>query len=377
MDYNIVKAYTRKEIDAFVNLPRQIYKDCDCYIPDLDVDVRSMLSAKSNPDLKCSVVQPFVAYDANNRPVGRILGIINHKANDIWHTKNVRFGMIEFIDDVCVSQLLLEAVEEWGRCYGMDKIQGPMGITDFDKEGMLVEDFDQEGSMISIYNHPYYPRHMERHGFVKEVDWLQVRLEIPKKLPDRFIRTSGIVHDLYDLKVRKLTRHDIFKGGYSEKIFKLLNEAYKPLFGFSELSKEQCHKIIHQYFPFVDLRMIPVVEDMGGNVLAVAITIGSLNKALKKSKGKLFPMGWFHLIKALKIKHEEKAEMLLIAVLPKYQGFGINALLFEDLIHVYNKLGYKWAETGPMLELNLKVQTLWKYFPHKVYKRRRCYYKNM
>lgn len=375
--YSLVKAEKKQEIDDFVNLPRMIYKDCKYYIPDIDSDVRSMLNRKSNPGLKCSVVQPFVAYDVNHRPVGRVLGIINHKANDIWNTRNVRFGMIEFIDDLCVSQLLLNAVEEWGRSYGMDKIQGPMGITDFDKEGMLVEDFDQEGSMISIYNPSYYPSHMEKLGYVKEVDWLQVRLDIPKQLPDRFIRTAGVVHSLYDLRVRKLTRHDVFKGGYAKKIFRLLNEAYKPLFGFSELSQEQCRKFLNQYYPLADLRMIPVVEDKAGNVLAVAITIGSLNKALKKSKGRLFPTGWFHLIKTLKFKHEEKAEMLLMAVDPRYQGLGINALIFEDLIPVYNQLGYKWAETGPMLEHNLKVQTQWKHIPHKVYKRRRCYYKNL
>lgn len=375
MNFSVVKAETAKEINDFINLPKEIYKDCPYYIPDLDLDVRAMLNVKTNPSLKNSIMQLFVAYDLQHKPVGRIVGIINRKANSIWNSKYVRFGMIEFIDREEVSLLLLNAVEEWGRSYGMEKIQGPMGITDFDKEGMLLEDFDQEGSMISIYNPPYYPKHIERLGYEKEVDWLQVKLEIPEQLPERFKRTVSIVRNMYDLKVKKLTRHDVFKGGYAKKIFKLLNEAYKPLFGFSELSQEQCKKILDQYFPLADLRMIPVVEDHDGNVLAVAITIGSLNNALRKSKGRLLPLGWLHLLKSLKFKHEDKVEMLLMAVDPEYQGFGINALIFEYLIPVYNELGYKWAETGPMLEHNLKVQTQWKHLNHQVYKRRRCYCK--
>lgn len=375
MKYYVEKVITPRQQDDFVNLTRMLYKDNPCYIPDLDMDVRNAFRPKEdNPDV---LLQPFIAYDEQHKAVGRIVGIINNKANRIWDVHCVRFGMIEFIDDPQVSKLLIEAVEDWGRSQGMNKIQGPLGITDFDKEGMLVEDFDQEGSMITIYNPAYYPQHLENMGFKKEVDWLHVRLDIPQEVPPRIHRAAETVRMMYDVRIKKLSRKDLFDRGYADKIFELLNKAYKPLFGFSELSAEQCKKYLNQYFPLADLRMIPVVEDNDGQIVAVAITIGSLNQALKKANGRLWPTGWYHLLHALKIKHEKKVELLLIAVDPSFQGLGINALLFDELIPVYNQLGYTWAETGEMLEDNFKVQTQWKHLPHKVYKRRRCYCKEI
>lgn len=377
MKYIIEKVITKKQMNDFVKLPRKIYKDNPYYVPDMDRDIRDMFNWKKNPGLRISDVQPFIAYSEDGEAVGRICGIINHKANNIWHTCTVRFGLIEFIDDEELSAGLLKAVEDWGCRLGMDKIEGPMGITDFDKEGMLIEDFDQVSSAITLYNHPYYPQHMVINGFEKQVDWVQARFDIPGEIPSRYTRVSRLVGEMYGLKVRKLTKHEIFHEGYAKQVFDLLNICYKPLFGFSELSPEQCHTFLNQYYPLVDLRMIPVVEDQNGKLIAAAITIGSLSEALIKSGGRFLPLGWYHLIKSLKIKHEDKAELLLIAVHPDFQGLGVNALIFEDLIKVYNELGYKWAETGPMLESNLKVLTQWKPLHPKLYKRRRCWCKKI
>lgn len=374
MRYYIRKVRTKREQDDFVRLPALLYKDCPYYVPDLECDVRTVFSRQGATGRGEAAVQPFNAYDAHGQIVGRVVAIAHHRANAVWQTRCVRFGMIEFVDDIEVSRLLLEAVEQWGMGFGLRRIQGPMGLTDFDKEGMLVEDFDQMGSMITIYNPPYYPRHLEQLGYVKEVDWVQVRFDIPTQLPERYYRVARLVRQMYGLRVRKLSMPDV-RRGYGDRVFALLNKAYKPLFGFTELNPVQCRKFLNQYLPLIDLRMVPVVEDEQGNMVAVAITIGSLSHALRRCGGKLWPWGWLHLLKVLKLKHEDKVEMMLIAVDPEYQGLGVNALLFEDLIQVYRDLGYKWAETGPMLETNLKVLTQWRPLHPITYKRRRCYSK--
>ena len=376
MKCTIKTVQTKQQMDDFVGLPRKIYEGNPYYVPDMEMDVRRWFQPKHNPGLQHCDVIPFVAYDEEGKPVGRIAGIINRKANEVWKGSCVRFGWIEFVDDTDVSYALLKAVADWGRSKGMDSIQGPLGISDFDKEGMLVEDFDQTGSAITIYNPPYYPEHMEKHGFGKEVDWVQVKVQIPQQVPERFARAKKLVCDMYDLKVRKL-RKEIYQGGYGRKLFRLLNESYSELFGYTQHTEEEADAFVGQYVPLLDLRLLPMIEDGEGNLIASSITMPSLSKALQKSGGKLLPFGWYHLLRALKWKHEDKAELMLIAVHPEWQALGINALIFADLIPTLNKLGYRWAETGPMLENNMKVLTQWKALNPTIYKRRRCFSKEI
>ena len=373
----VVKADTKKTMDDFVALPRYIYKDCAQYVPDLDMDVRATFDPKKNAGLEFSDIQPFVAYDDDGRCVGRIAAIINRRANERWNVKTVRFGMIEFIDDINVSQALLNAVEEWGRTHGMNSVQGPMGISDFDKEGMLVNDFNLMGSMISIYNPPYYPRHMEQLGFVKEVDWVSFHIDVPKVVPEKFARVTSLVQKRFGLTFKKMTKDDLLAGGYGRKIFELLNIAYAPLFGFSELSDRQIEDFLKQYIPIVDTRLFTGVEDCDGRLVGIAITTHSLSQAMHKSRGKLLPLGWFHLLRSLKWKHEGVVDLMLIAVHPDYQGMGVNALFFADLIPIYNEYGITLAETGPQLEDNLKELSQWKTLNPRTVKRRRCYQKEL
>ena len=368
---------TKRQMNDFWALPQKIYRGNSCYIPDIKADVRDWFDPKHNPGLQHCDVVPFIAYNEKGEIVGRIVGIINHKANQIWKGSCVRFGWIEFVNDTDVSHALLKAVEDWGRSKGMDSIQGPLGISDFDKEGMLVEDFDKMGSAITIYNPPYYPEHMTFHGYGKEVDWVQVKVEIPQEVPERYARVQTLVSDMYGLKVKKLTPHDVFKEGYGRKIFKLLNEAYGQLFGYTPHTDEEADAFVAQYIRMLDLRMLPMVEDSEGNLVACSITMPNLARALQKCGGRLFPFGWYHLLRALKFKHEAEVELLLIAVHPEWQALGINALLFADLIPIFNDMGFRWAETGPMLEDNMKVLTQWKVFNHIVYKRRRCFSKEI
>ncbi len=373
----INKVKTRREMNDFIRLPHRLYGDCPQYVPDLDTDIRETFDPRKNAGLEYSDIQPFVAYDEKGHCVGRIAGIISRRANEKWKTKNVRFGFIEFIDDSDVSEALLKAVEKWGREQGMTHIQGPMGIFDFDKEGMLVEDFDRMGSMITIYNPPYYPKHMEALGYKKEVDWVQVRIDVPREVPAKYARVAQLSKEMFGLKVKKLTNEDVYKRGYGKKVFELLNLAYSPLFGYTELTDRQIETFIRRYLPLVDKRMLPVIEDEKGQIVGVTITMGSLSHALRKSRGRLLLFGWFHLLRALKWKHEDKAEMLLIAVHPDYQGLGVNALFFDDLIPIYNELGFRWAETGPQLESNVRELSQWKPLNPTFTKRRRCYTKEL
>ncbi len=376
-EIDIRKVSTKKDLRDFVQLPYKLYAGNSCYVPDLESDIYNVFNPSQNSGLEFTDIMPFMAYDAQGNAVGRIVGIINHRANQKWNTRNVRFGLIEFVDDRRVSAALLSAVETWGKEHGMEQIQGPMGIFDFDKEGMLVEDFDQLSSMITIYNPPYYPAHLEALGYGKEVDWIQVCIEIPKEVPEKYARVARLSKEMFGLTVRKLTHADIYKRGYGRKVFELLNQAYAPLFGYTELSDRQIDEYVNRYLPLIDKRLIPVVENDKGEIVGVAITMGSLSHALRKAKGRLFPFGWYHLLKALKWKREEKVDMLLIAVRPDYQGLGVNALFFDDLIPIYNQYHFRYAETGPQLEDNVKELSQWGPLHPAYTKRRRCYKKKL
>lgn len=373
---DVVKVTDKRHLDDFVRFTRQHYAGCGQYVPDMESDIRNMFDKKKNSAMEFTLLQAFVAYQ-HDVPVGRVVGIINNHANEKWHTKNVRFGLIEFIDDLAVSKALLEAVAAWGREHGMTHIQGPLGITDFDKEGMLVEDFDMEGSMSSIYNYEYYPRHMEQLGFKKEVDWLQVRIQIPEETPARYIRVAQYAREQVGLSVRKVTLKDMKKGPYVKRIFDLLNIAYRPIFGFTEMTDRQVAEFAEQYIPMLNLDMLPVIENKEGELVGVAITVPSMADALRKSGGRLWPTGWFHLLGGLKWNRSDLAEMLLVAVRPDYQGLGVNAMFFDDLIPVYNKCGIRRAETGPQLEDNVRELSQWKPLHPEFVKRRRCYVKTL
>ena len=363
------------DLHDFICVTNQIYHNCSQYVPDLAADVRVLFDSDKNPGLTFSDVQPFVAY-RNGRAVGRIVGIVNRKANERWQSQNVRFSMIEFIDDPEVSKALLQAVETWGRKKGMTMMQGPLGITDFDKEGMLVEDFELTGAMTSCYNPAYYPKHMEQLGFEKEVDWLQVRIQIPKEVPAKYARVAQYAREQVGLKVKKVSRKDMMNG-YGQRVFKLLNEAYAPIFGFSALSEKQATQFLDKYVPIMDMELIPIIENAEGEIVGIAVTLGSMVTALQKSKGRLWPFGWYHLLRAVWGRHDNNVEMLLIAVRPDYQGLGVNALFLDDLITIYNRKGYTWAETGPQLETNVRELTQWKPLNPQFVKRRRCYKKDI
>ena len=373
----VKKVETKSELDDFIQFSKILYADCPYYVPDLDVDIRNLFNPKKNAGLGFSDIQAFIAFDSQGKLSGRIVGIINHHANAKWQTKNVRFGLFDFVDDMKVSEALLKAVAQWGKERGMENIQGPMGITDFDKEGMLLEDFNQMSTINTIYNYSYYPKHMDALGYEKEVDWIQIRIDIPVETPKKYVRVARLSKEMFNLKVKKMTNRDITRRGYGHKVFHLLNKAYQPIFGFTELTDKQIDDFVNQYLNLVDKQLITLVENDKDELVGVAISMCSLSKAMRKTQGKLFPFGWFHLLKALIWKKEDNAEMLLIAVRPDYQMLGVNAIFFDDLIPIYNKYGIRWAETGPQLEDNVRELSQWKPLNPTYTKRRRCYKKKI
>lgn len=375
-EIQIIRATSKKERKLFAEYGNRLYAQCPYAVPELAFDILDTFDSQKNAAYEFCEAQLFLAV-RGSEIVGRVAAIINHRANETWDVKNVRFGYLDFIDDASVADALLHAVEEWGRERGMTSCQGPMGFTDFDKEGMLIEGFDRLGSITTYYNHPYYPEHMERMGYEKEIDWVQLRVAVPAQTPDRFLRVGELVQKRFGLTFRKLTRKLIEKEDYGRKIFHLLNEAYSPLFGYSKLSDKQIDSFVKTYLNLVNLRFVTIIHDPDGQLVGVGVTMGSLSRAMQKAKGRLLPFGWYHIIKAMRYKFDDTVEMLLIAVKPEYQGKGVNALLFCDLIPTYNEAGFKWAETAPQLENNMKELNQWDVLNPEYTKRRRCYRKKL
>lgn len=370
----IKKVTSPKELKTFIRFNYELYKNNPYSVPDLYDDMLNTFSPEKNAAFEFCEADYFLAYK-DNKLVGRVAAIINRRANETWNKKEVRFGWIDFIDDLEVSKALLATVEDWGRQRGMEAIVGPLGFTDMDAEGMLVEGFDQLGTMATIYNYPYYPEHMQRLGLEKEADWVEFKLTVPDKLPEKFVRISEIILQKYKLKIKKLNRKELKEKNYGQRIFDLINEAYAPLYGYSQMTQRQIDQYIKMYLPLIDLRMVSLVEDEAGELVAVGISMPSLSEALQKAKGKMLPFGWFHLLKALFIKKPKVLDLLLVGVKPEYQSKGVNALLFYDLVPVYQQMGFEYGESNPELELNKKVQAQWSAFESVQHKRRRAFKK--
>ena len=367
---------TKRNLKEFAKYPIDVlYKDSPYYVPDLISDVVGTLMPSENPAFDFCESAYFMAY-RDGKPVGRIAGIINHLVNKRSGKLEGRFGYIDFIDDDEVSSALVNAVTEWAKQKGMTCLTGPLGFTDMDQEGMLVEGFDEVSTQATIYNYPYYPQHMERMGFVKDVDWLEFRVEVPDAVPEKMARIARIVKQRLNIDTIKYTNRKQLVNDYGDAIFKLINEAYDDLFGYSPLSEKQIKHYIKMYLPFLPLEDLSLVVKPDGELIGVGISLPSLSQALIKCRGRLFPTGWYHLLRAFKGKNET-VDLLLIAVKPEYQGKGVNALFFDDLIPYFIKFGYKWADTGHELEENERVQQQWQYFNYRQNKRRRAYTKEI
>ncbi len=376
----IKKVENKKDLKTFIDFHYDLYAGNKYDVPNLYTDNLNTLSKDKNAAFDFCEAEYYLAYK-DGRLCGRVAAIINHRANEKWQRKSVRFGWIDFIDDREVSAALIHAVEDFGRRNGMDEIIGPLGFTDMDPEGMLIWGFDQLGTMATSYNYPYYSKHIEMMGgFEKDNDYVEYYLEVPPTIPEKYAKIASMVEDRYNLHVKKPTKKEILKEGLGKKIFEIINITFKDLYGYSELSDRQMLQYVKTYFPLADLSLITLIEDRNADnkLVGVGITLPSLSRALQKCRrGRLLPFGWWHILRAIKFHKTEAVDLLLIGVLPEYRAKGANALLFADLIPRYQAYGFKWGETHVEMETNENVQSQWGALEPINHKRRRCYKKKL
>ncbi len=366
---------TRSQLKEYVKFGIDLYKGNDFFVPPLIYDEIDTLSPDKNPAFEYCTAKSWMAY-RDGKPVGRITGIVNSIVNDRTGSHDLRFGFMDFIDDDEVVDALFNELMRWGKSQGLNSIVGPMGFSDMDHEGMLTYGFDELGTMATIYNYPYYPRHMERLGFRSDAEWVEYRMTVPDRIPNQLQRVGDIVRRKYRLRTIKFTSSKKLKEQYGQALFELINEAYDSLYGYSPLTKRQIDYYISIYLPILRLENVCVIVDADDKLVGVGISIPSLSRALQKSRGRLFPFRWTHLLKAL-YRPNDTVDLLLVAVKPEYQSKGVNALLFTDLIPVYIKNGYRWAESNPELAENENVQQQWKFFERRQHRRRTAFRKDI
>lgn len=372
----IRKVEGKRDLKRFIQFYYDLYRECPYYVPFLYNEELSTLDHRSNPAFDHCESDYFLAYK-DGKVVGRVAAIINSHANEHWHRRQVRFGWFDFIDDYDVSSALLHTVEQWGRDRGMDEISGPMGFTDMDREGMMVEGFDRLSTMYINYNYPYYPEHIQHYGgFVKDNDYLEYRIRVPEVTPAKFAKIAALVEQRYNLHVHKFTRKELLAGGMGREVFNILNQTYDGLYGFARLTDRQIDKLVDDYIKIADLNLITAVLDGNDHdrMIGFGISFPSFSEALRKTRdGRFLPFGWWHLLRVLKFHTTDTVDLLLIGVLPEYRSKGANALIFDDLIKRFREEGFRWAEAMPQMETNKAVLSHWQYMESEQHRRHRCF----
>ena len=376
MALEIREINTKKELKKFIQFANDLYADCPYYCPPLLFDELNCFDKDHNPALEVCEYQLWMAY-RDGKPVGRIAGIINRKANETWNYKHVRFGWCDFIDDAEVSKALLDTVVAWGKEHGMTALNGPVGFTDFDHEGLLLEGYEYLAPMASLYNYPYYVKHIEAYGLTKEADWIEMQVYPPQGCPERLLRIAEIVKERSHVRVDKVKNSRELVRKYGIQYMDVIDEAYQKLYNFQPMTVKQKNYYKNMYFPILNFDFVTLVVNEKDEIVGVGLGMPDISNALRKCGGRLFPFGWYHILKALKAKHMEVFNLLLIAIRPDYQGTGVNALFFADQIPRMNKYGIKILETTAILETNTKNISNFAQFDHKQHKRRRAYIKEI
>ncbi len=378
---DIKRVSNRKELRDFIQIHYDMYRDCPQAVPFLFSEEMNTLRSDRNAAFECCESDYFIAY-RDERPVGRVAAIINNRANERWQRKQVRFGWLDFIDDEEVCRKLIETVEQWGRERGMTEIAGPLGFTDMDREGLLIEGFDQDATMYINYNYPYYQHHIENiSGFEKDNDYVEYKVKVPDVVPDKFHKISEMITKRYNLRVRKFTRQELLQEGKGREVFDIINATYKDLYGYSQLSERQINQLVDQYIKIADLNLVTAVEDWNTpehKMIGFGITFPSFTSALRKTRdGRMLPFGWWHLLRTLKWHKTDVVDLLLIGVLPEYRAKGANSLIFDDLIQWFQRYHFKYAEAMQQMESNEGVRSQWQYLEATQHRRHRCYRKDL
>ena len=368
-DIKVKQVLNSSDLELFIKFPMELYKGNPYYVPPLINEEKSIWVKEENPALQYSEAAQFLAYKGENI-VGRIAVMINHKEEKELGIRKVRFGWLDFINDIEVSKSLINTAIEYAKSKGISKIEGPMGFTNLDKAGMLTKGFDKLATMIGIYNFDYYPKHMEQLGLVKEKEWVEFEINFPDTLPDKVEKFSKLIAETYELELVKFkAKKDILP--LVDSMFKLLDDTYKNLSTYTPITEEQIKHYKEKYFKFIDKDYIVCIKDKYGSLISFAITMPSYSKALQKAKGKLFPFGWWHLLNAG--KKNDRANFYLIGIHPQYQKRGVTAIIFKEIYETFKKKGVKFLETNPELEENASIQALWQDYNPINHKRRRTY----
>ena len=370
----------RSGLRRFIQFYYDLYRDCPKAVPYLYSEEMNTLRADRNAAFECCEAAYFMAY-RDGRAVGRVAAIINRRANERWGRAQVRFGWFDFVDDPEVSRRLMETVEAWGRQRGMTEVAGPLGFTDMDREGLLIEGFDEDATMYINYNYPYYQRHIEQMGgFEKDNDYMEYQVKVPDRVPDKFHKIAEMIRTRYNLHVHKFTRRELIDGGKGREVFDIINATYKDLYGYSQLSDRQIDQLVDQYIKIADLNLVTAIEDWttpDHRMVGFGITFPSFTRALRRTRdGRMLPLGWWHLLRTLKWHKTDTVDLLLIGVLPEYRQKGANSLIFDDLIQQFQRYGFKWAEAMPQMEANEHMRGQWQYLEARQHRRHRCYRKS-
>ena len=364
---------TRSELRKFVNYPNVLFRDVPQYIPAMIGDDLADWDPNKNPAFSYCEAKCWLAW-RDGKVVGRIGAILSKRANEKWNLNRMRFTQVDFIDDFEVSSALFKAVEDFAREKGCDEVHGPLGFTDLDREGMLVEGFDRRSMFITYYNFPYYIDHLTRLGYVKDVDWVEMLIDVPyddhtvtrmDKLAERVMRYSN-------LHIAQLNSRRDYKP-WIEKVFRMINVAYSGLYGTVPLDEKQIRSYADKFIPLINPQLACFVADEQENLVGFGVAAPSMADALKKSNGRLFPLGWIRVLRSLKVN--DTLDLFLVAVAPEYQNKAVNAIILNHVLKGCHKMGIRKAETGPQLETNHKVQSQWNFFKTEQHKRRRCFVK--
>jgi len=372
MPVEIRRVEGRKGIKEFVRFPYSIYRNDPCWVPPLDLDAIGTLSLDKNPAFEYCEAALWMAYK-NGKAVGRVAGIVNKRYIEKWGLKRARFGWLDFVEDREVAAALLKTVEDWAREKGLEGLCGPLGFTDMDKEGMLIEGFDELGTYATYYNRPYYPKFLEELGYVKDVDWVEFNVKTPTEIPEKVKRVQELIAKRTGVRVAEWKNKKEIVEKYADDIFELIDDAYSHLYGTVPLTHAQVEFYIKTYLGFVDPRFTKVLVDKDDKLIGFGITMPSLSLAAQKAKGRLFPFGWYHFMAAL--KRPRTLDMYLVAVRHEYQARGVIALILGALNADAVKAGIRDCETNVELETNVEVQSLWKDYDKRQHKRRRAFYK--
>lgn len=374
---SIRRVESRIDLNRFIRFGYSLYRGNNYAVPELYSDMVRSFTKGKNAALEFCDLALFIAIKGGT-VVGRVAAIINSKANSVWNRKVVRFGWIDFIDDSDVSSALLQSVEMWGKQHGMTEMEGPLGFTDFDPEGMLVDGFDQLGTMATIYNYPYYANHMEQYGLMESASWVEWQIPF-NTIPEKMSRLADVVLKRYNLHIAKFGESKSSEARrYATKLFELVNEAFAPLYGYSAFSDKQIAEYSERYVKMINKELVVIILDNNDNMVAAGLIMPSLSRALQRSRGYLFPLGWWHIVKALWWKHDNIVDLMFLAIKPEYQNKGLNSVMFNTLIPIARRMGFVVAESNPELETNSKMQAHWNYFEGAhIHKRRKAFKKEI